>query len=193
MAFSRSSYTPMLEQTTEVLLFLHSPFRCRPWTHILLPLKLSRLALFPNASAIFAVRECCNWILICLKEIGQVISILHEPRLPCHSGRAGGWTSSSFSVSPHSMFLLSLLLQLVFNSTAIMFLIFGVFWWCLPFLCVMGLSLSVLFLFLSFLPFLRPLRIILAEDFYRKLKANWKPQEKQTKSLEIQTWKFRLI
>lgn len=50
-------------------------------------------------------------------------------------------------------------------------------------------SLSVL----SLLPFLRPLRIILAEDFYKKLKANLKPQEKQTKSLKIQTSRLRLI
>lgn len=42
----------------------------------------------------------------------------------------------------------------------------------------MGVSLPVLFLFLSFLPFLRPLRIILAEDFYMKLKVNIKPQQK---------------
>lgn len=45
MAFSRSSYTSMLEQTMKVLLFPYSPFLCR---HILLPLNLSRLALFPN-------------------------------------------------------------------------------------------------------------------------------------------------
>lgn len=91
----------MLEQTTKVLLFPHSPFCCRPWTHILLPPNLSRLALFPNVNAIFAVRECCNWILICLKEIGQVISVLHEPHPPCCSGRAGGWRMS-FSLSHHT-------------------------------------------------------------------------------------------
>lgn len=108
------------------------------------------------------------------------------------------WTSSSlflwqssrmedllFSVSPHSTFLLSLLLWQFLHSTVVTFLIFGLFWWPFPFLWVAGLSLPVLFLFFPYFPFWGPLRIILAEDFYKKLKVNLKPQEKQTKILRF--------
>lgn len=173
MTFSRSSYTPMLMQSTEILLFPHSPFHCRPWTHILLPPVLSRLALFPNINATFAVRECCNWISICLKEIRQVISILHGLYLPCASGRAKGWRSSSFSASPHRIFLLSLLLQQALYSIHCSDLSsYSVFDGPFPF-CVWQAypSLFSFCSFPSFLPFLRPLRIVLAEHLYEKIRG----------------------
>lgn len=82
MAFSRLSYTLILEQTIEVFLFPHPPSHYRPWTHMLLPPKLSRLALFPNVNAIFAVRECCNRILISLEEMtGHFYSSWTSPPL----------------------------------------------------------------------------------------------------------------
>lgn len=51
--------------------------------HILLPASVSGLALFPNANAVFAARECCSWMLTCLKDTGQAVSVLTEHHLPC--------------------------------------------------------------------------------------------------------------
>lgn len=178
MAFLRSSYTLILEQTTEFLLFPHSLSRCRPWTHMLLPPRLIRLALFPNVNAIFAIRECCNRISISLKEMtGHFYSSRTSSSLLLQQS----WrmeellflSLTTFQISSQSLLETSPL----FHCGHISYFCFSM----ASSLSVHGRPMLLCSVSVPFLPFFRPLIIILAEDFYKKLKANLKPQGKQTK------------